>query len=133
MNNTFKIIVTVFLLLMQVGCKNSSDSPKNDVVHVVSSAEFKEKSAGQTILDIRTPQEFQQGYIEGAVNVNLYDKDFADKISQFDKSKPIFIYCLSGSRSESASKKLANMGFVEVYDLDGGIRQWNRDKQKLVK
>ena len=87
----------------------------------------------QTIVDIRTPEEFAEGHIEGAVNINLFDNHFLDQISQFDKSKPIFLYCRSGNRTSSASKKIADLGFEQVYDLQGGILNWQRNNQQIAK
>ena len=103
------------------------------MINQVSAAEFKEKSENQTIIDIRTPQEYGQGYIEGAININYFDRSFLDQVSEFDKNKPIFIYCRSGNRTSSASKKLLKLGFTEVYDLQGGIISWARDKNEIVK
>ena len=132
---SFKIKLTLlaFITLMQYGCKdNAAKSKQSQAISYLAPAEFKEKSEGQTVIDIRSPREFQQNHIEGAININYYDSDFLDKISKFDKAKPIFIYCLSGSRSSSASRKLARSGFEKVYDLEGGVISWMKNGQKLV-
>ena len=85
------------------------------------------------IIDIRTPQEFAQGHIEGAVNINYFGRSFLEEVSKFDKKKPIFIYCRSGNRTSSASRKMLNQGFNEVADLQGGIINWAKNKNKIVK
>lgn len=126
----------LFFTLSVVACNNKQPSKtvtQFGEIHVVTPADFKEKSANQTIVDIRTPQEFAEGYIEGAVNINVFDEDFLDQMAQFDKSKPIFIYCRSGNRTSSASKKLSELGFQQVYDLQGGIVNWSRNNQPITK
>jgi len=81
------------------------------------------------LLDVRTPQEYQQGYIEGAVLINFFDPDFVTKVStRFDKNKPLYIYCAVGGRSNKAAKKLIAKGFESVYDLKGGFTKWKNFK-----
>ncbi|REE80713.1 rhodanese-related sulfurtransferase [Lutibacter oceani] len=136
MKATLKLSLLIFISILNINCNNKQSS-KSDAqlgkIIQISTAEFKEKSINQTIIDIRTPQEYKQGYIEGAVNINYFDSSFLDQVSKFDKSKPIFIYCRSGNRTSSASKKLLKLGFTEVYDLQGGIISWARDKNKIIK
>jgi len=81
------------------------------------------------LLDVRTPQEYQQGYIKGAVLINFFDPDFVTKVStRFDKNKPLYIYCAVGGRSNKAAKKLIAKGFESVYDLKGGFTKWKNFK-----
>ncbi|UPT70303.1 MAG: rhodanese-like domain-containing protein [Flavobacterium sp. JAD_PAG50586_2] len=77
------------------------------------------------LLDVRTPEEYKTEHIENAVNVNWNGEDFAAKVNAYDKSKPVFVYCKVGGRSANAAAKLAEMGFTEIYNLDGGIMKWN--------
>lgn len=77
-----------------------------------------------TIIDVRSPEEFEGGHIQNAQNINWNGNDFDKQISILDKSKPVLVYCLSGGRSSSAAKKMRNEGFKEVYELDGGMMQW---------
>lgn len=86
------------------------------------------------LIDVRTPEEFDEGHLDKALNINYYDDAFmSDMISKLDKSKPIYIYCKSGGRSGKASKKLKKQGFTKVYDLEGGIINWNKNNMKVVK
>ena len=79
------------------------------------------------LLDVRTPQEYQQGYIKGAVLINFFDPDFVTKVStRFDKNKPLYIYCAVGGRSNKAARKLIAVGFDSVYDLKGGFTKWKK-------
>ena len=81
------------------------------------------------LLDLRTPQEYKQGYIEGAILINFFDSDFVTKVSsRFDKNKPLYIYCAVGGRSNKAAKKLIADGFDSIYDLKGGFIKWKNFK-----
>jgi phage shock protein E len=86
----------------------------------VSAAEFKRGYVNGFLLDVRTPDEFKEGHIAGAVNLNIYDADFSDQLDQLDKSKPIYVYCKSGGRSTDASDMMSAKGFKAVYNLVGG-------------
>ncbi|GGK55797.1 MULTISPECIES: rhodanese-like domain-containing protein [Flavobacteriaceae] len=136
MKTTLKLSLLIFISILTLSCntKNNSktDNQLGEIKHI-SALEFKEKSKNNTIVDIRTPREFTQGYIEGAININYYDKTFLEQVAKLDKSKPIYIYCRSGSRTSSAAKKLKNLGFIEVNDLEGGIISWARNQYKIVK
>jgi len=136
MKTVFKFTLLMFVVVAAFGCNNKKPSKTTTQfgeINVITPADFKDKSQGQTVIDIRTPKEFAEGHLEGAVNINYFDKSFLEQISKFDKSKPIFLYCRSGSRSASASKKIANKGFVEVNDLQGGIMNWAKNNQQIIK
>jgi rhodanese-related sulfurtransferase len=85
------------------------------------------------ILDVRTPDEFAAGHIEGAVNIDWYNPQFKAEIAALDKSKPVFVYCAVGGRSGQAKKLLNSEGFKEVHNLNGGIEAWKKDGLKVVK
>ncbi|WP_109829963.1 rhodanese-like domain-containing protein [Reichenbachiella versicolor] len=83
------------------------------------------------ILDVRTPNEYNNGHIAGAVNLNYYDKRFVDKVKKMNRSKPIYLYCRSGNRSNRAMLILKEAGFKEIYDLKGGIKAWEESGYEL--
>ena len=76
------------------------------------------------IVDIRTPEEFNEGHIENAVNIDFYSETFRKELDKFDKSKTYFIYCRSGNRSGKAMPVMKELGFQEVYNLSAGIKDW---------
>lgn len=88
---------------------------------------------GGTILDVRTPEEWAEGIISNATQINYYDEDFAAQIETLDKSKPVFVYCKSGGRSSSAAEILKEKGFSKIYNLDGGITAWKDQGNEVVK
>lgn len=101
----------------------------------LNAADFKKgiESGSVQIIDVRTAPEFASGHIKGATNINLYDKEFKTKIGKLDKSKPVYLYCRSGARSNHASNIVGGLGFKEIYDLTGGVISWNASKFELVK
>jgi len=76
------------------------------------------------LLDVRTPQEFEERHLANALNVNVNGDDFEGQIDKLDKSKTVFVYCLSGARSTTAAGILAKKGFKNIYNLEGGILAW---------
>lgn len=81
------------------------------------------------IIDARTPEEFQQGHIPGAQNIDVKSSDFDTLISTLDKSRPVAVYCRSGRRSKMAAERLVSAGF-NVVELDGGILSWEGEIAK---
>ena len=86
-------------------------------------AKIKELPAAP-VIDVRTPEEFAKGHLVRAKNIDWNGDDFEKGIAPFDKSKPVFVYCLSGGRSSSAAAKMRKEGFTQVYELAGGIMKW---------
>lgn len=120
MQKTFIFSFLAFILLFSA-CTNGQSN-----VNSLSATEFaaKIKELSPTIVDVRTPEEFAKGHIENAQNIDWNGNDFREKIAAFDKSKPIFIYCLSGGRSASAASNMQKIGFSNLYELKGGIMKW---------
>ncbi|MEN2400452.1 thioredoxin domain-containing protein [Flavobacterium sp. MC2016-06] len=120
---TIIVLATVFLF---VSCKQQ----KGDSYTAIAPKEFATKiksTQNAQILDVRTPEEFELQHLDNAANVNWNSEDFTAKVSSYDKSKPVFVYCLSGGRSLKAAQKLNELGFETVYDMEGGILKWNNE------
>ena len=83
------------------------------------------------IVDVRTPDEFLTGHIKGAYSVDILEEDFKERLAEFDKTKPIAVYCLVGQRSYEAYRLLVEMKFREVYHLEAGTVAWQREKFEL--
>lgn len=79
---------------------------------------------GAFLLDVRTPEEYAQGHIAGAVLLPLGGLDGTEEALPDDRATPIFVYCRSGNRSAQAAGILADRGYTDVRNLDGGILDW---------
>ena len=80
--------------------------------------------ADLVVLDVRTPEEFAEGHLDGAVLVDFYDADFADQLAALDSDVPYLVYCRSGNRSGQALSVMEQLGFSSAVDVDGGIVAW---------
>ncbi len=85
------------------------------------------------IIDVRTPEEFADGHIENASNIDFYSATFREELDNLDKNKTYLIYCRSGGRSGSALDIMAELDFTEVYNILGGIIAWNAEGLPTVK
>ena len=83
------------------------------------------ENPGMTVLDVRSPEEFESGHIKGAKNVNVFDDDFAAKVAALDQSKPVLVHCQAGGRSAQALSELeGKVKFPQVYHLKSGMKGW---------
>mgnify|MGYP003675295279 FL=1 len=88
-----------------------------------------EKDENAVILDVRTEEEVEDGYIPKAKNLDIYKgQEFVNEVEKLDKDKNYYIYCRSGKRSAQACKILDQMGFANTYNLEGGFMEWEGDK-----
>ena len=88
-----------------------------------------QKDAGKAefvILDVRTSQEFAQGHLLGAVNVNLLAPDFESRMAAFSRGKSYLVYCRTGSRSAKAVQIMQRLGFTSIYHMSQGILGWTQ-------
>lgn len=91
------------------------------------------KNPSLVVLDIRTPQEFHDGHIEGAVNINYRSPNFGTDLDSLDKTKSYFIYCTIGRRSGEAIVIMIQKGFTNIYRIPGDIVAWTAAGLPLVK
>ncbi len=84
-----------------------------------------EQHQDRILIDVRTPEEFSDGHLPTAVNIDIYDPEFVDRVSRLDPNRPTFVYCRSGSRSYSAALAMTDLGFRSVFNLQRGIIGWN--------
>jgi rhodanese-related sulfurtransferase len=78
------------------------------------------------LLDVRTPAEFAEGHLPGAVNLDLNGPGFGEAVAALDKSKSYFVYCHTGNRSATATRMMHDAGLTKVYDIQGGIAAWSQ-------
>jgi len=116
-------------MLFFVSCNSQN------AVQVLNPTAFSQKineTNNAFVLDVRTPEEFAEGYIANAQNINYNGSNFEAEIAKLDKSKTYFVYCLSGKRSASAASYMRTNGFKNVINLEGGILTWQNKNLPLV-
>lgn len=140
-----KTLFAIFTLAFFASCGQASETEteetktsqqKQTVAKKLDAAAFHdqlEATENAFVLDVRTPQELESGFIKGAENYNMYDQDFEEKINHLDKTQPVFVYCQVGGRSAQAFDMLKKKGFEEVYELNGGMNAWHNNNMPVVK
>ena len=115
----FRLLV-VLLLMLNLACAQHSSKPITQL--------GADEMASVVLLDVRTPQEFNAGHLEGAVNMDWLSGNFDAMVAPLDKSETIYVYCKMGGRSAKAQARLKELGFTKVVDLEGGYDAWSAKK-----
>jgi rhodanese-related sulfurtransferase len=84
------------------------------------------------IIDMRTPNEYRQGHIAGAILVDYYSPHLKETIGRLDRTRTYLVYCRSGNRSGRALNVFSGLGFKQVYHLSQGILEWKAQRLPLV-
>ncbi|MEP5611191.1 MAG: rhodanese-like domain-containing protein [Cyclobacteriaceae bacterium] len=126
LKNCSPLVIVLFFLLLSCG------SSGQVVTQEVTADELKELLKQDILLvDVRTPNEYEQGRIAGSRLVNYRDDDFASKIAQLDTDKPVAVYCAAGGRSTSAMKVFQDAGFKTIYNYKGGFGDWKNRGESI--
>jgi rhodanese-related sulfurtransferase len=125
-----KIVLIVISIFLLVGCTSMTAGVTN-----MNVSEFSAKiaEAGVVILDVRTPAEFAEGYIEGARLIDFQSGNFENEIATLDKNATYAVYCRSGNRSGQAVKVMQDAGFTNVFNMNGGVIDWANAGLPLVR
>lgn len=101
----------------------SANAQQNDQYLILEVQAFKDSISHKKVqlIDVRTPEEYKEKHIKYAENIDFFSKEFNAEFSKLDMQQPVYIYCRSGNRSKRAADKLSAMGFTKIYDLKGGI------------
>jgi rhodanese-related sulfurtransferase len=123
-----RIIALIAAALLLAGCSSTSSAID------LSVTEFSSKitEPGVVILDVRTPAEFAEGFIEGARLINFQSGNFENQIATLDKNSTYAVYCRSGNRSGQAVKVMQDAGFTNVFNMNGGVIEWANAGLPLV-
>lgn len=88
---------------------------------------------GIQLLDVRTAKEFNTGHLKDALQADFTKKDeFVERVKYLSKSKPVYVYCLSGGRSAAAAKWMRENGYTQVVEMTGGVMAWKNAGKKLT-
>jgi rhodanese-related sulfurtransferase len=130
-------VLLVIGIMVTGGCVDSkTTTPNQTLTQIIENVtppeaftliQDNENNPEFVILDVRTPEEFADGYIENAINLDYYSETFRDELNKLDKNKKYLIYCRSGNRSGKALAIMAELNFREVYNMLGGIVEWEAE------
>ena len=129
-----KFFSTLLILVSCISCQSQNNTNPSEKIadpqdYKLSPAAF-QKTINETknavVMDVRTPDEFNSGALVNAVNVDFRDKYFETRVKDMDVNKVYFVYCLSGGRSGNAAEFMRKNGFVNVYEMAGGMLAWNK-------
>ena len=120
-----KYLLTCLALTIMISCQAQSEFKSVDI------DEFKIEisKSGVQLVDVRTAQEYSEGHIPGAMNIDVNAPDFEEKITVLDKKENVAIYCRSGRRSKMAANKMTAAGF-KVIELNTGFLSWDGAVEK---
>lgn len=114
-------------LTLFIAC--SSPSTSLEGVNLLSCKDFDQKikeTASVQLIDVRTAEEFAEGTIGTAVNIDFFGENFKEEMGKLDLERPVFVFCAKGGRSGKASAICKELGFKTIYDLDGGYTAWRQ-------
>lgn len=128
-----RTIISFLMAVALLGFVNSAHAadPKN--ITVDEAAKLLQANTNIVVIDVRTPQEFKDGHIKGATNINFNDKEFAKKIAELDKDKTYIIHCASGGRSGRACSQIKTMDFKNVLHMNQGFSKWEESGKPVEK
>jgi len=119
-------VATILLLVLGASAPLAAGTRFTEVT-VAQARELIQKRARDAqfaILDVRTPEEFTEGHLSGAVNVNLMAADFERRLGALDRGRTYLVYCRTGNRSSRAIQIMDRLGFRSVYHMFEGILGW---------
>jgi len=133
----FKLLITfVVSVFVLTGCVSAPDikadvfladrlsKTPNEVEQIISDSDT-------IIIDVRTPEEFSDGCISNAKNIDIKSPEFLNKISELDKDGSYLVYCRSGARSSQAIEQMKDIGFENIVELYGGVVNWEKSGHDL--
>jgi rhodanese-related sulfurtransferase len=127
-----KLILLLLFSLALYSCQETKDG-KIEMIspEQVYDAVYSENSL--QLVDVRTEDEYAVSHLKNAQNICVTNDDFEKKVEGLDKDKPVYVYCQKGGRSARAAEILKELGFTKVYDLQGGIENWEDKNLETVK
>ncbi|MDD1633196.1 MAG: rhodanese-like domain-containing protein [Methylococcaceae bacterium] len=134
MERKASIVVVLLLTLTMVTTAAAGSAVKN--VTVGKAQTLMKERAGKTdfvILDVRTPEEFAEGHLDGAVNLDVQARDFEKKLRVLDRKKSYLVYCRTGNRSRKATVAMEALGFRSIFHMNEGIVKWKQQNLPLTR
>lgn len=124
----FKLFVLMAVLVPAVAFAEIKNEAAAKVDELIKTGKY-------VVIDVRTPEEYAEGHIKGAVNYDYYSDDFEDSIEEnlTDKDKSYIVYCRSGKRSLYSAQIMEELGYKNIINLEGGILAWQNAGKPVEK
>jgi len=119
--------------MLTVGCvAQETEAPTQIIEDVTAQEAFtliqdNQNNPDFVIIDVRTPEEFADGHVVNAINIDFRSESFRNEIDNLDKNKTYLIYCRSGRRSAEALSIMKELNFTKIYHMSGGILEWTAE------
>jgi len=127
MKRNLFLVATILGLAAAFAAEEGKKTEK-DVKHVnAKEAQKLVEEKKVVVLDVRTPEEFKDGHIAGATNIDFSASDFKKRVGELDKSKTYLVHCAAGGRSTQSLPILKKGEIKSVYHLDGGFNAWKKE------
>jgi phage shock protein E len=123
MKKNFLLVVAFLWIVIQVNSQTNNTA----VITNLSADQFKEQIATDktaTIIDLRTTNEIEKGFIAGSIQIDYLGKNFDTQMAALDKNKTYYVYCQAGGRSADAAGYMEKQGFKKVFNLEKGFSEW---------
>ncbi|MEO6132841.1 MAG: rhodanese-like domain-containing protein [Saprospiraceae bacterium] len=143
LKSTIPLVFFILLLTEGMSCKKTTEvgkagdekqmeNPSEPAPNELEPADFgdKMKKSGAAIIDLRFPVEFEQGHIDGAININFFDPQFRTNILALDKTKKYFLYSKADPQTKRAGIFMRQNGFTDVNYVKGGWEAWKESEKK---
>ena len=124
----------VLVALLMAGCSNASDDAvanaqeqaigQYDNIDAANAQDFIIAHPDAIVMDVRRPEEFSEGHVAGAINIDYHGDDFRDQLAKLDKDAHYVLHCKSGNRSGKSVEIMKELGFQRVTHMDGGFDAW---------
>ena len=128
MNSILKYILLVAFTIFSCSLINNESINQMNSDELIEFIELNDA----ILVDVRTEDEYNSGYIENSLNIDYFSNDFSVNADKLDKNTPIILYCRSGNRSSMSANKISKLGFKEIYNLEGGILEWIEEGNVII-
>jgi rhodanese-related sulfurtransferase len=128
-------LLLVLVSMLVAASLHAADAKPGKKYKNVNAEQFDKLRADKknVVLDVRTPEEYAEGHIPGAVNIDFNSEDFDKQVAKLDKNKTYLVHCASGGRSARACGKMDKLNFEHLYNLEGGIGAWEKAGKPVEK
>lgn len=126
-NIAFKFLMLFACLISLQACGDAKSQEMTGEIPITE-LENTALAEGAVLLDVRTPEEYAAGHLEGAVNMDILSAGFETQLQTLDKDATVYVYCKKGGRSARAAALMDSIGFATVINLTGGYDAYQAAK-----